>query len=152
MVKNFDTSHVEFINSGKICVVGVISPTSGFPHLTPTGILCYNNKLYVGIRTDTAKYKFIKKGNNKVGVTILDPKAFLSANSGAYLSVNGIARLEYKETLVDYEKIIRKMLENYDSKKETVEESFNSIIKAGDWALIELTPEKIFSLKERGGF
>ena len=49
MSKNFTVEQAKFINSGKFCVVGVISPKTGFPHLTPTGIASYNNKLCVGV-------------------------------------------------------------------------------------------------------
>ena len=145
MVKDFNPKQIEFINSGKICVVGVNSPTTNFPHLTPTGVLYFNNKLYVGVKTDTAKYRFIGKGSNKLGMTVIDKSNF------AYLSVIGNAILYDKDTIDDYELIFRLINENYIPKEAAIKR-MNSILQEGNWVLIELTPTKIISLNQRGGF
>lgn len=92
--------------------------------------------------TDTAKYNVIKKGNTKVGIAIIDKVG------GPYVSAVGHAKLLYKNN-IEFGTLYKNILANYFNEEEA-EEQLKIRIKE-DWVLLELEPEKIISVNQRGG-
>ncbi|MHA2169195.1 MAG: pyridoxamine 5'-phosphate oxidase family protein [Candidatus Kariarchaeaceae archaeon] len=136
MVLAFSETQAEFMNEQHYGNIAVISPKTGFPHVTPVWALLYDNKIYVVTTTQSAKYKFIQKNQN-VGITILPSEGY------PYLGIAGLGKILSQKEFPGFKDIITRIVNKYveeDKQKARVD----SIINAGDRIIIEISPESIF--------
>jgi len=59
-----------------ITIASFISPYTGIPHMCPVWGVFVEGKYYFQTDDHTFKVKFIKKGNNKLGISVTDPSLF----------------------------------------------------------------------------
>jgi len=134
---NFTQTQLEFFKEKNYAIIAVPNNNNDYPHLTPVWNNYYKDKVYVITTTDSAKYRYISKGSNKLGLSILPADGF------PYLSITGNATIRRSEEFDEFEKIIRSIVNKYIP-KDKAEERINGILAAGNRILIEIEPVNVF--------
>ncbi|MHA2330163.1 MAG: hypothetical protein ACXACR_16720, partial [Candidatus Hodarchaeales archaeon] len=108
--KATDEEILEYLNNREFpTTISFISPKNRIPHMCPVWGVFSNGKYFFQADDYSFKVKFIEKGNDKIGVSIVDPKLFpdYSDDSIPYISLGGTALIRTKEEFKDFKKIIQ---------------------------------------------
>jgi hypothetical protein len=140
-----DEEILNYLNQREyITIVSFISPYTGIPHLCPVWGVFVEGKYYFQTDDHTFKVKFIKKGNNKLGISVTDPSLFpdYSEDSIPYLGLGGTAVIQTKEHFKDFEKILKLIFLKYIIDEEERIKVFKFVLdKMKSRILIEITPD-----------
>ncbi|MFX0207985.1 MAG: hypothetical protein ACFFDT_18510 [Candidatus Hodarchaeota archaeon] len=111
-----DEEIINYINHREsVMVVSFVSPYSGIPHLCPVWGIYFNGGFFFQTEDYTAKIKSIKRGYDKIGISVVDPQQFpeYSEDSIPYISFGGTAIIRTKEKFSDFEKILKLIFLKY---------------------------------------
>lgn len=143
--KATDQEIYEYIDTREnIFIISFVSPKTGIPHMCPVWGIFLDGSFFFQTDDHTVKVKFIKKGSNKLGVSIVDPDLFpdYSRNSIPYLSFGGSAlirsKAEFPEFIHILNQIFLKYILNEQERKNILEEV---LTLRQSRVLIEVIPE-----------
>ncbi|MHA2250210.1 MAG: pyridoxamine 5'-phosphate oxidase family protein [Candidatus Kariarchaeaceae archaeon] len=135
---NLTENQNKFLQERHYGYIAVISPKTGFPHVTPMWAGMYNNNFYVITSTESAKHRFLKSQENaKIGITIV------SSSGHPYLGVVGHAKVIYKEDSSVYNDVVTMLVTKYVNEEER-KARINKVLAADDRIVIEILPTRIF--------
>lgn len=78
-----DKEITDYINRKEnIITISFISPYSGIPHMCPVWGIFHDGRFIFQADDYSAKVKAIEKGNNKIGISISDPKQYPDYSEG----------------------------------------------------------------------
>ncbi|MFX1253355.1 MAG: hypothetical protein ACFFCZ_17230 [Promethearchaeota archaeon] len=140
-----DEEILNYLNQREyITIVSFVSPYTGIPHLCPVWGVFIGGKYYFQTDDHTYKVKFIKKGNNKLGISVTDPSLFPDylEDSIPYLSLGGTATILTKKHFTDFEKILKLIFLKYIIDEEERTKVFKFVLnEMKSRVLIGITPE-----------
>lgn len=146
-----DDEIMTYLNQrNNITVLSFVSPYSGIPHMCPVWGVFINGKFFFQTEDYSFKVKFIKKGNDKIGVSIVDPSLFpdYSESSIPYISLGGTATIRTKDEFEDFEKVIAQIFLKYiEDKEERIKVSNFVLNEVKSRILVEVNPEWIKAIK-----
>ncbi|MFQ5979911.1 MAG: hypothetical protein ACE5OZ_17405 [Candidatus Heimdallarchaeota archaeon] len=98
-----------------VTTISFVSPFTDIPHMCPVWCVFVNGKVYFQSDDHTWKVKAIEKGNNQVGLSVMDPRWFPDYVEGSipYISLGGPATIRTKEEFADFEEIIKLIFLKY---------------------------------------
>ncbi|MFX0114706.1 MAG: hypothetical protein ACFFB3_09165 [Candidatus Hodarchaeota archaeon] len=98
-----------------VTTISFISPYTDIPHICPVWSIFANGRVYFQSDDHTMKIKAIEKGNNQVGLSVMDSRFFPDYVEGSipYISLGGPAIIRTKDKFADFEKIIKLIFLKY---------------------------------------
>jgi hypothetical protein len=148
-----DEEIIEYLNTREnIITVSFISSYSGIPHMCPVwgyfspshGSFFFQTEDYV------SKTKSIEKGNDKIGVSIVDPHQFPDYKAGSipYISIGGTAKIHTKDKFADFETILKEIfLKYFEDEKERKKVLKFVLNEVKTRVLVEIDPEWVKAIK-----
>jgi nitroimidazol reductase NimA-like FMN-containing flavoprotein (pyridoxamine 5'-phosphate oxidase superfamily) len=142
-----DKEIIEYIDKREnIVTISFISPYTSIPHMCPVWCIFHKGKFYFQSEDYNAKTKAIKKGNDKIGITFVDPNQFpdYSAGSIAYISVGGKASILTKDSSDAFAKILEITFQKYFTDEKERKRVFDFVLeKVKTRVFIEVNPDWI---------
>ncbi len=140
-----DKEIIDYINKKEnIITISFISPYSSIPHMCPVWGIFHNGRFIFQADDYTAKVKAIERGNNKIGISVVDPKQYPDYTEGSipYVSFGGTATVRTRTEFKEFESILKEIFLKYieDPKERTKITTF-VLGKAGTRVFVEVTPE-----------
>lgn len=111
-----DAEILTYLNQREnVTAISFISPYTGIPHMCPVWSVFANGRIYFQSDAHNMKVKAIEKGNNQLGLSVMDPRFFPDYATGSipYISLGGPATIRTKEEFADFEEIIKLIFLKY---------------------------------------
>jgi hypothetical protein len=140
-----DEEIIKYINQREnIITISFISPHTGIPHMCPVWGIFLDDRFIFQSEDYSVKIKAMKKGNEKIGVSIIDPQLFPDYSEGSipYISLGGTAKIRTKEGYPEFESILKEIFRKYIIDEEEREKVKNFVLnEIKTRVLIEVIPE-----------
>ena len=140
-----DEEIIEYINQREnIITISFVSAYSGIPHMCPVWGIFSNGRFFFQSEDYASKIKSVKKGNDKIGVSIINPDQFPDYIEGSipYISIGGTAKIRTKDKFADFETILKEIFLKYiEDEKERKKVQKFVLDEVKTRVLIELVPE-----------
>lgn len=140
--KATDEEIISYINNpNHITTISFVSTSTNIPYLCPVWGVYYEGKYYFQTDENTQKVRFLKKGNDKFGISIVDPKNYPDYKSGSipYISFGGKTQIIKKDQYDFFEKLINLILSKYIENKDEVKKTQQEILEIRDQRIILAT-------------
>jgi general stress protein 26 len=139
MVKLSDKEK-EFMKKKYFASFAVVSPKTKLPFNTTVWLYYHETteKFYVITNKETAKWRFLKNGDQKVGINVHNPIGW------PYISINGKVKIYSQDDREDFWDIVTEIIKKYNSEDE-VDNWRQKMENTGNRFLLELEPENIYS-------
>jgi hypothetical protein len=140
-----DEEIIDYLNKREnIVTISFISPYSGIPHLCPVWGIYFKGRFFFQTEDYLSKIKSIKQGNNKIGISVIDPHQFPDYSEGSipYISLGGSAKIRTKKEFTEFKKIINLIFLKYIQDEKERKKVRNFVLKeVKTRVLVEVIPE-----------
>ncbi len=140
-----DQEIINYLNQREnVITISFISPYSGIPHMCPVWGVFFNGRFFFQAEDYSTKIKFIKNGNEKIGISVIDPHQFPDYSEGSipYISLGGSTKIRTKKDYEDFEQILRKIFLKYVQNENEREKLTKFVLEeVKTRVLIEVIPE-----------
>ncbi|MHA1978837.1 MAG: hypothetical protein ACW98I_18185 [Candidatus Hodarchaeales archaeon] len=142
-----DNEIIEYLNQRKnVTMISFISPYTGIPHMCPVWGILSNGRFFFQSDDFVSKTKAIRKGNDKIGISIADPTHFPDYSEGSipYISFGGTAKIRSRDEFADFELILNEIFLKYILDKEERDKVLHYVLNnVKTRILVEIIPEWI---------
>ncbi len=121
-----DKEIIEYINKREnITTISFISPHTGIPHMCPVWGIFHQGLYFFQSDDYMAKTKAIEKGNDMIGISVIDSSQYPDYSEGSipYVSFGGKAKIRKKEEFSEFWNIIQLIFLKYFLDEETREKT-----------------------------
>ncbi len=140
-----DQEIIDYLNQREnIITISFVSPYSGIPHMCPVWGIFFNGRFIFQAEDYSTKIKSIKSGNEKIGISVIDPHQFPDYSEGSipYISLGGSTQIRTKKNYVEFEKILRMIFLKYIENEQEREKLSKFVLEeVKTRVLIEVIPE-----------
>ncbi len=146
-----DEEIIDYLNKREnIITISFLSPYNGIPHLCPVWGIYFNGKFFFQTEDYLLKIKSIKKGNSKIGISVIDPNQFPDYSEGSipYISLGGSVTIRTKKDFTEFNKILNLLFLKYIQDEKERNKVTNFVLKeVKTRVLVEVIPEWVKAVR-----
>ncbi len=140
-------------NRENVVILSFTSNYTNIPHMCVVWGYFFKGKYYFQTDDHTRKVRSMEKGNDKMGISVVDPNQFPDYSPGSipYISLGGTCRIRTKNDFEQFEEVITLLMTNYVLDVDLRNKYLHTIMnELPGRVLIEMNPEwvKVIKLPE----